>query len=234
MRKLIILFTLLIPFLANAMKIEKNEVDEFTGNRTIITSWESLCSRSVHIRFRLQNNHQYLDMKFMYDGAIVIGEDDKLMFKSTTDNISKFLSVSTYHGTKGGGAVGLMGSGNWGISASYLGDLSYFSDNITKLLRLYTTDGYLDKKVSESDGKKLVNLYNLFSTTLSGESGSVPVYANYTLTYLKSSNGGKSWEQVNEEYIKNASSEDIKKKMEQWKSQSSGSKLFECKVKKEK
>lgn len=233
MRKLIILFTLLIPFFANAMKIEKDIVDEFTGKRTVYTSWEyiarSLNGTSVGFRFRLQNENQYLDFKWNDNSAYVIGKNDPLMFKSTSDNIVEFMPIDVESSNLIGGRSGI-----WTLSASYTGDVSYFQDNIIRLIRLYTTDGYIDKKISEGDGKKIVNLYNLFSSTLNGHSGNRPVYANYTLTYLKSSNGGKSWEQVNEEYIKNASSEDIKKKMEQWKSQSSGSKLFECKVKKEK
>lgn len=168
MKRILLALCLMLSIVASAMKIEKNEVDEFTGQRTLITSWESLCTKSLHIRFRLQNGHQFLDFK-MFEN-VVIGEGDKLMFKSTTDGVGDFSSVGIFYGTKGGGATGIIGSGAWGISATYSGDLGYFSDNVTKLIRVYTTDKYFDKKVGEKDGKKLQKLYSLFASYLTTES----------------------------------------------------------------
>lgn len=232
-KNLLLLFCLTCSVVASAMKIEKDEIDEFTEQRTIITSWESICNQRIHIRFRQQNGIQFLDFKMFHDGAIVIGEGDHLMFKSTADKIGKFSSISIYHGERGGGATGLMGSGAWGISATYKGDLSYFADNIIRLIRVYTTDMYVDKKVSESDGKKLVNLYTLFEDAQAKEPGKA-VFLNYTVTFLKSSNKGKSWDVVEEKYIKDASSEDISKIISDWKSQTSDRYIYDCRIKKEK
>lgn len=220
--------------MANAMKIEKDEIDEFTGKRTIITSWEGICSNKIHVRFRLQNGYKLLDYKMFYDGAIVIGEGDELMFKSTTDNIGAFKSIGSYHGSKGAGATGFIGSGAWGIKATYKGDLSYFNDNVTRLIRIYTVDSYYDQQVNENDGKKLQKLYALFVTAQDMEPGKAANYANYIITFLKSTDYGKSWDRVDEKYIKDASPEEIEKIMNDWKSQSSGRKQFDCKIKKEK
>lgn len=131
------------------MKIAKDEVDEFTGQRTVTTSWESLCTKSIHIRFRLQNNVTWLDFKFINNDAIVIPDGGKLLFKSTNDSIATFITKTIYHGSPGNGAVNLIGSKAWGISASYVGDIEWFSGNTTRLLRIYATDGYYDKR-SES------------------------------------------------------------------------------------
>lgn len=230
----ILLICILLPALASAMKIEKDEIDEFTGKRTLITSWESLCGQKIHVRFRLQNGFDFLDFKMFVDDAIVIGEKDKILFKSTTDNIGTFSSISIYRGDIGGGAVGLNGSGAWGIYAHYQGDLSFFADNVTRLIRVYTTDVYYDKKVSENDGKKLRKLYALFSSALTGKSGETTSYFNYTITYLKSTNGGKSWDVVNEDYIKDATQAELNEKVNAWKSKSAGKNMFECRIKKEK
>lgn len=229
----LLLVICLLPLLANAMKIETDEVDEFTGNRTVITSWEGICGKYVHIRFRMQNGIQVLDFKLFYDNAIVIADDCKLMFKSTTDEIGTFLPIGIYSGTKGGGAVGISGSGSWGISAKYKGDLSYFANNTAKLMRIYATDFYLDKKLSESDGKKLQRLYELFSKTISGEQGT-SAFMDCSVSFLKSVNGGYNWEEVKNEYYEAITKEELQTIMNAWKAQSSGSTIYECRVKKEK
>ena len=231
-RIIFMLIALLVPVMASAMKITTDEVDEFTGKRTLITSWESICNHKIHLRFRLQNGNYLLDYKMSYDEAMVIGKQDKLMFKSTTDNIGTFESISMYSGTKGGGAVGLLGSNAWGISATYEGELSYFENNVTRLIRIYSTDGYIDNKVSQDDGKKLEKLYSMFMAAQDKEVGKGTVYANYTIIYLKSNNGGKDWEKVDEKYFKSQSPEEIQSIMDNWKTKSSGKKLFDCHIKK--
>lgn len=54
-----------------------------------------------------------------------------------------------------------------GIMATYIGNINWFQSNIAVLLRLYTTDGYVDKKLSEKEGKKLQDLASLFLTAIS-------------------------------------------------------------------
>lgn len=101
MKRILLALCICIPFVASSMKIAKDEIDEFTGNRTLITSWEGLCANNIHVRFRLQNGLKVLDFKLIQDGALVIGKDDVLMFKSTTDNIGKFTPVDIFHGGAG-------------------------------------------------------------------------------------------------------------------------------------
>lgn len=234
MKRILLALCLCIPFVASSMKIAKDEIDEFTGNRTLITSWEGLCANNIHVRFRLQNGLKILDFKLVENDAIVIGEGDKLMFKSTVDNIGEFSSIGIYRGEKGGGAVGINGSGNWGIMATYKGDLSYFVDNIARLMRINTAEGYIDKKIGEGDGKKIQKLYDLFLTALGGQPGVASSYANYTITFLKSTDGGKSWEVDREEYKKDLSKEELSEIVSEWKSQSKDRRLFDCRIKKEK
>ena len=233
MKKLFLLLVLLLPVMANAMKIETDEIDEFTGNRTVITSWESLCRQNIHIRFRQQNNHVFLDFKMFYDNAIVIGQDNKLMIKSTADEIVEFAPVGTFTGEKGGGATGFAGSAAWGINATYVGDVSWFVDNVAKLMRIYTTDFYIDKNISEGDGKKLQKLYDLFNSTITGEQGTI-TYANYTLKFMKRKLPKGSWELVKEEYKKDLSKDELTAIMDEWKAQSTDKYEFICQPKREK
>lgn len=218
LKHLLCLLALLLPLILSAKKIEKDEIDEFTGYRTVYTSWESLCGKEIHIRFRQQNNHQFLDFKMFYEGAIVIGEGNHLMFKSTTDNIGKFSSINTYRGERGAGAVNIVGSNGWGICASYEGDLSYFADNIIRLLRIYTVDSYIDEKINVGGGKSICELYGIFASALGSEVGAT--VSSYKLTYLKKGVNDTEWFKDYEIVRRHKSKEDIQKYKDEWESKS--------------
>lgn len=166
MKRLLFILALIVPLLSNAAKIQTDEIDEFTGKRTVITSWESIHKKTINIRFRLQGDKQFMDFKYMSGHSIVIPNDGALMLKSASDDITKFESISTYLGGEGDGATGLMGSGIWGISATYKGDIQWFLNNTTILMRLYETDCYEDFKIKEKEGEKLTDLANLFLSTI--------------------------------------------------------------------
>ena len=230
MKRILLALCLCIPFMASSMKIAKDEIDEFTGNRTLITSWEKICNEKISIRFRLQNNYKILDFFIYSSNPIVVGEGDQLLFKSITDNIEEFKSIDISSSKSNSSYVGR----DWSLSASYLGDLSFFADNITRLIRIYETDGYIDNKIKEGDGKKIQKLYDLFSVALGGQPGAAASYANYTITFLKSTDGGKSWEVDREEYKKDLSKDELSEIVSEWKAQSKDRKLFDCRIKKDK
>ena len=230
MKRILLALFLCIPFVASSMKIAKDEIDEFTGNRTHITSWEKICNEKISIRFRLQNNYKILDFFIYSSNPIVVGEGDQLLFKSITDNIEEFKSIDISSSKSNSSYVGR----DWSLSASYLGDLSFFADNITRLIRIYETDGYIDNKIKEGDGKKIQKLYDLFSVALGGQPGAAASYANYTITFLKSTDGGKSWEVDREEYKKDLSKDELSEIVSEWKAQSKDRKLFDCRIKKDK
>lgn len=230
MKRILLALFLCIPFVASSMKIAKDEIDEFTGNRTLITSWEKICNEKISIRFRLQNNYKILDFFIYSSNPIVVGEGDQLLFKSITDNIEEFKSIDISSSKSNSSYFGR----DWSLSASYLGDLSFFADNITRLIRIYETDGYIDNKIKEGDGKKIQKLYDLFSVALGGQPGAAASYANYTITFLKSTDGGKSWEVDREEYKKDLSKDELSEIVSEWKAQSKDRKLFDCRIKKDK
>lgn len=230
MKRILLALFLCIPFVASSMKIAKDEIDEFTGNRTLITSWEKICNEKISIRFRLQNNYKILDFFIYSSNPIVVGEGDQLLFKSITDNIEEFKSIDISSSKSNSSYVGR----DWSLSASYLGDLSFFADNITRLIRIYETDGYIDNKIKEGDGKKIQKLYDLFSVAMGGQPGAAASYANYTITFLKSTDGGKSWEVDREEYKKDLSKDELSEIVSEWKAQSKDRKLFDCRIKKDK
>lgn len=232
-KTILLLAALAISFASNAMKIVQDEIDEFTGNRILTTSWESVDKGNIHIRFRLQNNMEFLDFKLIYNKAIVIGDGDQLMFKSTADSIVSFRAIKTAFGSKGAGAVGLAGSGAWGVSATYSGDLSWFGHNSARLLRVYETDVYIDKEISNNDGKNLMQLYELFSSSLKGESAQT-LFSSFELKFAKKSTKDKNWEIIKEEHKKNLSPDELSEIVERWEKQSTSSTEYKVFVKKSK
>lgn len=230
-----VILVAMLPLVANAMKIEKDEIDEFTGKRTIITSWEGFCSNEVRIRFRLQNDIKFMDVKFISDGAIVISKDDKLMFKSTNGAISEFRSIAMYMGGRGDGATGLAGSARWGIKATYNGNLGWFADNTAIMLRLYSAEGYYDRKIKESGGEKLTELYNLFRKAMNSEVQTVKsshTGVQFRITYYRKGKHESTWSEVKTEVVKLKDRSEVNEIMNNWKSQESDKYDYDCKISK--
>lgn len=230
MKKLLLLLAFILPMLANAMKIETDQIDEFTGQRTVITSWEKINYDQNHIRFRLQNGILFLDWKMLYNGAIVISEGDKILFKAVDGDISSYESATTEFGSKGAGATGIGGSLAWGIFAHYIGPLEWFTNHTTKLIRIYTSEGYIDREVKEKEGRKISALYKLFSSTING----IPDddLQSYEISFLKKRAKSKEWDLVKEEIVDYITNDELNKIMQEWKSQTSDSMQYDCKIKK--
>lgn len=233
-KRILLLLCLLLPIAASSMKIVTDEIDEFMGTRTIITSWERADKGYIHIRFRLQNGVQWLDYKYLTHSPVVVGEGALLMFKSTSDSIASFKSASVYSSDFSRSVPGLPNSSYWELMATYTGDISWFANNVVKLIRLYERETYTDKKISEDGGKRICKLYNLFANALGSEPGKAAAYNNYTITYLESKNSGRSWDIVREEFVRDLTPDELTAKMNEWKLKSSGNHLFNCKAKKEK
>lgn len=168
MKKVLFLIIMMFSFLAsvNSQEIVKNEIDDFTGNRVIETSWEKLAwglgvPSGIYTRIRSINGTMVLDMKYMIDDAVVIGKGDKLMFLDTNKKPYEVHSIDTYMGVKGGGAIGLAGSAVWGIHAQYSGDLGFLNTSTIQKIRIYTTKGYYDKEIKKKYQNTLQELYKL-------------------------------------------------------------------------
>lgn len=229
MRKIAILIAFALPLLVNAMKITKDEIDEFSGNRIIETSWETLASRDIRIRFRLADNKQFLDFKYYTEGLVIIDEGDELKFKSQSDSIISLHATQRFRSGIGQGATGNFGADFWGIHASYTGDMEWFADNVTRLIRIYSTKGYFDKKISESDGRKLVKLYNLFSKVVNGRQGSVS-FASYNILFLTHGVKSSDWTLVKKEYKKDITKEELDAIVKKWESGSDETRTNRCQI----
>lgn len=177
----------------SAVKIDKDFTDEFTGKRVVKTSWERFSGSKCAMRFRLQNDVQWLDFKLVWDDAILITPDDPISFKSISDTIFSFRPLTSYSGQRGGGSTGVMYNSVWGIFASYPATVSDFALNEVKLMRVSTSDGYIDKEISQRDADKIRELATLFLGTVD--------FANFkkadTIVYFMEHSSG-DWRKVKE------------------------------------
>lgn len=232
MKKFLFLTLLAFPFIVNAMKIETDKIDEFTGNREVITSWEAFAKMEIHIRFHLINGKQYMDFKYISGEGTVVGEGDKLLFKSSNGNITDFESIALYHANIGEGSVNLVGAKNFGIYVRYSGDIAWFCDNIATLMRFNSVGKYSDFKISEKEGYKLQDLANLFIATIEGNEALKPV--SYNLQYLKKKKSARQWDLVKEDKDRRLNKEQLKEIVEEWESQTNEATEYKVSIKKAK
>lgn len=168
MKRFIFTITMIISILfsCNAQEIVKNEVDEFTGNRVIETSWEKLAwglgvPSGIYTRIRSINGNMLLDMKYMIGSACVIGKDNKLMIMDENGKVHDLIPTDIFYGTKGGGSIGLAGSAGIGVFAHYYGNLDFLENNKITKMRIYTSTGYYDKEIKKKYQETLQKLYKL-------------------------------------------------------------------------
>ncbi len=217
-----ITFTLLAALIglsASAFKIEKDEIDEFTGKRTLITSWEHFKSRRINMRFRLQNGVQWLDFKLMDDYVYNISKDDELQFK-TVDN-----TIFTLY------AAGNARSGNWGISASYHGDLESFRIQLVRLIRLhYNTYTYSDYEFNDKEAKKLQELYIFFDVAINGDEAKPA----FEIIYQSKQKNSTKWDNVDTEYRETLTDDEISAIRSEWESKTNADIEYRVQIKRKK
>ncbi|PXV61245.1 hypothetical protein CLV62_12578 [Dysgonomonas alginatilytica] len=175
MKNLFIVLFLLFPILAFSQKIEKNEVDDFTGNKVIYTSWEKIKGGNVltgrdNLMFmlRYENGTTYLHLKWITVEITSISNDAKLMFKFNDDSVATLNSISHVLSGKGEGVTGLSWSAIMGIHAMYKGDdiIKFSGDAVATKVRVYSTDGYVDIDIKDKDGAKINKAYSLLTAAI--------------------------------------------------------------------
>lgn len=149
---------------AFSQKIVKNEKDAFTGSQVTETSYVKL-SDGLTCSIRSVNDICMLMVSFNGgDEVYTMEQDAQLMLKLQNDSIVTLsnleVAVSEYRSFT---------IGNTYISHYLLQTKYTLSDEQIKELqeykisriRFYTTDGYIEREVSEKNAKKLLKLFNL-------------------------------------------------------------------------
>lgn len=168
MKKIVLILLLLSSFPLFSQKIEKDIIDEFTKQRTTYTSWVKVDKGYMSIRFIAVDDTKCLEYRYQSNRNIEIDKGAELLFIDSNSNVHKLINGDYAIATIGGGATGFAGSKGLGIRANYFGDISFFAKNLKKM-RIYTTDGYMDRDISNKEAINLQKLYKLFIDTLSGE-----------------------------------------------------------------
>lgn len=133
---------------AQKCKYEKNELDEFTKNYVVITKRRSLyqyLSNVLTMKGVMINDNKYLRAEIGASGIFSVDKGDKLMFILGDGSVLELKSVEYViadHKTHG----------FYGAVADYYIDPEKFqllsNYKITKV-RIYTTDGYIEKKIKQ-------------------------------------------------------------------------------------
>lgn len=172
MRNFLITLFVLFPIFAFGQKIDKSEVDDFTGNKVIYTSWEKIKGgngltgkNNLMFMLRYENGKQYFHLKWVTAEVTSISDGAKLMFKFNDDSVATLNTTSFVISSKGDGVTGLSMSAIEGIHAIYVGDdISKFGGTaIATKVRIYTSSGYVDIDLKDKDAAKINKAYELLN-----------------------------------------------------------------------
>jgi hypothetical protein len=141
----------------HSQTIKENQVDEFTKNKVIRTSWEFISKSKIyaHVRASKINGDQTLDFRFMLPGGdhvFAIPTGDAIMFKLENDSIITLKNTEHKISCSGCGAVNIIGSQAEGVEIFSIlsqADIEQLSKYKIKKIRLYTTDGYREAEIAD-------------------------------------------------------------------------------------
>lgn len=149
-----LLLLLLVPTMAHSQKIIENQVDDFTKNNVIRTSWDPFTrsGRAISFsQFSKINSLYFLYIKInLKGGPFSVGEGDKLMLMAENDSILTLLNSKYQISCRGCGAIGIAYSAMDGVELSFHlseSDVQFLLTNKIKKMRLYTTSGYIEEEV---------------------------------------------------------------------------------------
>lgn len=167
--RLIILILLLKSTFSFGQEIKKNEIDEFTGDKLKISSWEKLAytgKMNSYVRMKKVNSTFILNFKFITTNkAYSINEGEVLLLKLSDSQIIKLKNSSFETSSIGGGSVGISGSNLFGIKIScHINNetLKKLQNNLIVKMRIYQSNGYIEEDVKKKRAEKFISLLGLF------------------------------------------------------------------------
>lgn len=168
--KKILLFTTLIlcATFSNAQKIKTNKFDKFTKKKVIETSFEKIngnamsSSKNIWIAFTKNGDYEFVRLKWCCKEILSISKDAQIVFLDKNGETCSFLNMDFCVARSGDGTVGAIGSAVPGLDIWLIGDLSCLEGKEITDIRIHTTDGYFDFKISERAAETISKTYNVF------------------------------------------------------------------------
>lgn len=166
MRKVILLILVIIPVLCIAQTVN-TKVDEFTGEKTTITSWEKIYQggatgkNQTRIRFRHEGGVDFMEFRIFTD-CVASCDKGKEMLLKTNNSVIKVENLK-YTLTKPGDWNPKGTNNKLGIYLICTGnDIYKLEKEIVTQIRITLSDGYRDIKLKEKDSAKIQQLYSKF------------------------------------------------------------------------
>ena len=159
---------------ASAQKIKVNEIDKFTKERVIETSFEKIVNdksfdsrlvkymKNVWIAFRKVGDNEYLRLKWCSKEVVAVDKDAKIMILDKDGNTYTFNNTSFTLAGEGEGTVGMWGSGLYGVDIYAIGNCSILKNKIFTDIRIVSTEGYFDFEIDKKATETISKTYTVF------------------------------------------------------------------------
>lgn len=166
----IILFVLAFSSPLFSQSIKTNQIDDFTGNKVVITDWETIRitgSHSIMIRFHSQDTVGIMQLSWVnYRVCSVEAGPKKVLFKLSNNEVIGFENLSSQLSSRGGGTVGLTGGNALGLRLNlYSKEMDKLVDALVTKIRIYSSEGTIDLDITEQKAQLLRDTYRLFLNT---------------------------------------------------------------------
>ena len=149
-----------------SQEIVRNEIDDFTGERVVETSWERIYrggatgSYQTRVRFRYENGKEYIEFR-IYTGYVTSClAGDRILMK--TDKGIVRVSNVEYAVTEAGAWHPDGINARLGIYLVCRGDMDMLAESDVRKVRFYFNKKYVDIELGGKGAETLKELYTVF------------------------------------------------------------------------
>lgn len=161
-----------------AQKILVDEFDPFDKVRRVHTSFVKICDnpsgekilmcldKQVWIAIENIGGKEYIRLKWCCQSVQIIPKGEIVKFMDANGEIYELENCIYEVSEKGRGVPGLKGSAYLGVNLRLSGEPGILNGKDLKLMRITTTDGYVDIEVDKKAEKKISKLYQVYQKVM--------------------------------------------------------------------
>jgi len=152
-----------------SQKLKVNEVDKFTKQKVLETSFEKIVSdnnlmgstggrlmKNIWVAIKQVSGTNYLRVKWCTNNVLALGEGAHIILLDKEGATYKFENTSFTVAGVGKGTVGMFGSALYGLDIYLTGDFEALNGKEITAMRIHTTDGYIDLDLA-SKAKSIIS-----------------------------------------------------------------------------